>query len=545
MLTEIQCDRFRQKSISFHAGLNVVLGDENGTNSIGKSTLLMVVDFVLGGKSLIEHNSDVVSELGDHDYRFSFEFGGESFRFQRGTADSGTVHVCDETYAITDVKTVEEFRSFLMAGFRITLEDISFRALLGPYIRVWGRGNDDARYPLHAFKAQPPRDCINNLIKTLGLFGDIRDLQASLTAKEKESSALRSAVATSILPKVGKREHTQNLLSIDELERQLEGIRSNLAMYATNIADIVNREMVEQKHKRDGLLETRARVEASLLRVRRNLTNNRHIKSVHFDGLKHYFPEVNQGRLAEVEEFHSEVAKLLRSELTDSERALSERLTEVDGYIAEVDSTISEALKSVSEPTAVLDKVVGLSNSLQAAKDQNRFYELGLALKESIAHLKGALFDEKTRVLERIEEFLNDGMRGTAGAIFGEGRKSPRLTLKESNYTFEVYEDTGTGAAFVALILFDLTMFAETQLPVIAHDSLIFKNIENDSVSKLIRFYAEFEKQSFIAIDEADKYGSDAADLLRKNSVVLLSDDALLYDTDWRTRSEKLSVGRD
>lgn len=538
MLTEIYCDRFRHKTISFRAGLNVVLGDENGTNSIGKSTLLMVVDFALGGNSLIEHNGDVVSELGDHDYRFSFQFGSESFRFQRGTADSGTVYVCDELYGIISTKTVEEYRSFLMAGFGITLEDISFRALLGPYLRIWGRGNDDARFPLHAFKAQPPRECINNLIKTFDLFGTIRDLQLSLTEKEKESSALRNAVAASILPKLGKKEYAKNLVSIDELEQQLDEIRSNLALYATSIADIVNREMVEQKQRRDGLLETRSRLEASLRRVRRNLESNRHIKSAHFDGLIHYFPDVNQTRLVEVEEFHSEVAKLLRAELRDSERSLSDRLIEVDQHIAEVDSTISEALKRVNEPTAVLDRVVGLSNSLQAAKDQNRFYELGLALKESIAKLKISLSDEKVRVIERIEESLNDGMRATASAIFGEGRKNPRLTLREASYAFEVHEDTGTGAAFVALILFDLTMFDETQLPVIAHDSLIFKNIENDSVSKLIRFYAEFAKQSFVAIDEAEKYGPDTAEFLRRCSVVVLSDDALLYDTDWRSKSE-------
>lgn len=499
----------------------------------------MVVDFVLGGQSLIEHNSDVVSELGDHDYRFSFEFGGDIFRFQRGTADSGAVHICDGSYGIVGVQAVEEFRAFLKAGFRVTIEDISLRGLLGPYIRVWGRGNEDAHHPLHAYKAQSSRECINNLIKTFGLFGTIRELQDSLSEKEKESNALKNAMTTSILPKVGKREHTKNLVSIDELENQLEDIKSNLALYATSIADIVNREMVEQKHKRDGLLEIKARVEVALLRVRRNLENNRHIKSTHFDGLKHYFPEVNQSRLAEVEEFHSEVARLLRVELSESERSLSERLSEIDEQIAEIDSAISGALKSVSEPTAVLDRVVSLSNSLQAAKDQNRFYELGLALKESIASLKGALSNEKTRAVNRIEAALNDGMRQTTDAIFGEGRKSPRLTLRETGYSFDVYEDTGTGAAFVALIIFDLTMFAETQLPVIAHDSLIFKNIENDSVSKLLKFYGQFDKQSFIAIDEADKYGPDAAELLRVNSVVRLSDDAVLYDTDWRSKIAK------
>jgi uncharacterized protein YydD (DUF2326 family) len=42
--------------VSFHSGLNVVQGDANAANSIGKSTMLMVVDFAFGGKDLLKHN---------------------------------------------------------------------------------------------------------------------------------------------------------------------------------------------------------------------------------------------------------------------------------------------------------------------------------------------------------------------------------------------------------------------------------------------------------------------------------------------------------
>ena len=42
MLREIICDKFKEKKIEFHDGLNVVLGDEQGSNSIGKSTFLMI-----------------------------------------------------------------------------------------------------------------------------------------------------------------------------------------------------------------------------------------------------------------------------------------------------------------------------------------------------------------------------------------------------------------------------------------------------------------------------------------------------------------------
>ena len=51
MLYEIRCDRFQQKRIRFNSGLSVVLGTRTGDNSIGKSTFLLIVDFVFGGST--------------------------------------------------------------------------------------------------------------------------------------------------------------------------------------------------------------------------------------------------------------------------------------------------------------------------------------------------------------------------------------------------------------------------------------------------------------------------------------------------------------
>ena len=60
MLKRIRCDKFREKEIIFHPGLNAVIGDEIASNSIGKSTLLMIIDFVFGGSEYIKTNSDAL-----------------------------------------------------------------------------------------------------------------------------------------------------------------------------------------------------------------------------------------------------------------------------------------------------------------------------------------------------------------------------------------------------------------------------------------------------------------------------------------------------
>ncbi len=58
MLTEMTSPVFKEKGkerppIRFKGGLNVVLGKEDGENSIGKSSALLAIDFVFGGDTYL------------------------------------------------------------------------------------------------------------------------------------------------------------------------------------------------------------------------------------------------------------------------------------------------------------------------------------------------------------------------------------------------------------------------------------------------------------------------------------------------------------
>ena len=66
MLREIYCDKFYQKRIVFNPGLSVVLGTNTGDNSIGKSTFLLIVDYVFGG-STYANTADIIENVGSHD----------------------------------------------------------------------------------------------------------------------------------------------------------------------------------------------------------------------------------------------------------------------------------------------------------------------------------------------------------------------------------------------------------------------------------------------------------------------------------------------
>lgn len=534
MLREIRCERFRTASIKFSDGLNVVLGDDNATNSIGKSSLLMVIDFAFGGSSFVEHNTDAIQELGHHDYDIVFEFAGVAQRYRRGTFEPDSVYKCDEAFRPQAVLALDEYTGLLRANYGIELEGLSFRALVGLYSRVWGKDNLNVKRPLHAAHQQSAATCVNNLIKTFGLFGEIQDISTRSARAVARRKTLNAAKRQSIVPRVTKTDYSANTVAIADLESELSAIKADLAKYATNISELVNREVLELKLERDKLVRARTDLNGRLRRSRENLANHRHIKSKHFTGLVELFPEIDQDRLAAVEEFHSGLARILRAELRASQKDLEAELERLNEAIKSIESQMAATLDSVDEPTHLVDRVYDVSTALERALEENQRYEGEQKLKAEISRLQEALSSARQSVLATIQKQLNEGMRTVVDQVFGPERKSPEITLGETNYSFEVFEDTGTGTAYSSLLVFDLTVFARTPLPVVIHDSVLFKNIENDSVARLIEFYPKAGKQSFIALDEVDKYGSEAADMLRERRAIQLDDNNLLYDLDWR-----------
>lgn len=70
MLYEIWCDKFVSNGnprgvIRFNEKLNIVKGHDSGTNSIGKSTFLLAIDFAFGGNSYAE-DKRLIKKIGHH-----------------------------------------------------------------------------------------------------------------------------------------------------------------------------------------------------------------------------------------------------------------------------------------------------------------------------------------------------------------------------------------------------------------------------------------------------------------------------------------------
>ncbi len=321
MLAEIYCNEFREKKIIFHQGLNVVLGDSVATNSIGKSTLLMVLDFVFGGETFLTHNKDVVDELGHHDYNFSFTFEKNSYYFRRGTYTPDLVYKCDEKYKEQGFLSIEEYKAFLKTMYSIEDISLTFREVTSLFSRVyWGKENLDVKRPLHNFAQQTYSECITNIIKLYEQYHSIKILSEEVSQKKEEKSVIAKAFKQGLISKPSRPEYENNLNAITAINKEIEDIKNNLAKYAINIAEIANKEILELKAEKDKLLPQKLSLDARLQRVRNDLLQNKNVKAKHLSPLIKYFPNLNIEKLNEVESFHSRITKILKQELQNEAR---------------------------------------------------------------------------------------------------------------------------------------------------------------------------------------------------------------------------------
>ena len=74
-------------------------------------------------------------------------------------------------------------------------------------------------------------------------------------------------------------------------------------------------------------------------------------------------------------------------------------------------------------------------------------------------------------------------------AIYEGSYNAPVLEFTESGYLFFTPDDTGTGIAYKGLVVYDLAVLGLTKLPVLAHDSVVLKQISDDAIERIVRDY--------------------------------------------------------
>ncbi|MCY8027259.1 MULTISPECIES: DUF2326 domain-containing protein [Bacillus] len=534
MLAEIRSRIFKDEIIKFHQGLNVVLGDNQGSNSIGKSTLLMILDFIFGGNTYILHNKDVITKFGDHDFGCTFKFKKGTFYFIRSTKDPKLVYKSNQNFEKLEPIKLDSYRDFLKESYNLESEQLKFRSAVSTFSRVWGKNNYDVKRPLHNHHSEKNIETVIKLIKLFNEYDKIAKEDKELSKLDESKKVLNKAGKLDLIPKISKRKYEKNLKEIGFLKGQIEKLSKNAYSPLINLPDVVSDELVQLRVQKKKLIEEQDYYRSRLNRT----TKKREISaSINFENLLEFFPNINMKKLKTIEEFHNGINSILNKELINARKEIKEKLTSLSDEIIEINQKLEKILSQTEESNLFMDQIIEYSSELKNLQSENDHYNNLQNIRTSIV--------AKTTLLNKIKDEIVNGLKGNINVqlteinnfIHENKRTAPELELKYSNYDYKFFENTGTGKAYTNLIIFDLAILRLTALPFIIHDSFLFKNIEKEVVERLITFYNSMSKQVFIAIDFINIYNQETQNILQANKVIQLTKNKLLTKIDWRNSS--------
>jgi hypothetical protein len=533
MLKEIKCDKFIEKTIKFSDGLNTVLGDDLSTNSIGKSTLLMIIDFVFGGNSFITKDSGTTKELGHLTFYFCFEFKNEITYYSRNTEFPELVQICDKDYnSVTEI-SISKFTSSLKDNYNLKENYLSFRSVVSTFSRIWGKDNYNVDKPLQSYLKEPESTSVTNIIKLFKLYNTIVETETQIKEQEETNNTIKAIHKKNYVDKITKTEYKKNEFELDRIQNQITDIKENLLQYTMNIEELTSNEMIELKTEKSKILNLQSSNLNKIRRLELNL-EQKSVKSKYFSKLSTYFENTNEDKIQEIESFHNKIGNILKRELNNAKKTIEEQNEILNNELEKIDLKISSLLENVQSPKFIVEKIYDLTIESNKISTVNKFYDEKEQVVINLKELNQSLEDVIIDILNNIEEQINTELIRINKEIHTEKKKTPKIILNKKSYTFDHSNNTGTGKSYSDLIEFDLVILKLTNLPFLIHDSILFKNVEDFSIDKIVEQYNAEKKQIFISLDGISKFHKKSIEILMRKKVIQLDDKRKLFKKDWR-----------
>lgn len=556
MLYEIECEKFAKKvngqlvprgRIQLREGLNTVLGDKAAQNSIGKSTFLLVVDFCFGGDDYINPKICKAKEkLHSHTINFAFKFGNRIDYFCRSTKTPSEIGICDSDYKVQRTQTLKEFKDYLLEAYGITTPSISFREMVGRFLRIYGRENYAERYPLKYGDVKPEAS-IETLEKMFNVFAFIEEYKSVYDDKSKRTKVRDDATKLGEMTNVArtKKEYNANEKEIERLKAELQKLMdredAELSQEETDNLDKAS----EIRGQLTVLKRRRSRLVSQLNAVKANMSGGLVPVEEDLSELSEFFPDVDVQRLSQIEHFHDKMQRILSQELGDE---IAQLQILIDAVSAEM-ARLQEAQRKLGVPVTVskkfMDQVVDIQRKIDILTAKNKAYDKTAKLKTEKKDAKIQLEDVRETQLQVVETSINQEMTRLNDYIYGGERYAPTIKFGNSRsgkptYDFWTEDDTGAGTNFKGLIIFDLALLRLTELPVIAHDSNIFKNIADLPIDKIMELYNQSKKQIFIAFDKEDTFYDVTRDIVHSTKIIELHENGgELFGWSWAKKAAR------
>ena len=532
IIRKIRANRKSFKTVCFKQGSNVIVAERSAgsaqkdtRNGLGKSTLLAILGYCLGGSKTEPLEKP---QLRGWTFSLDGEHGGKQFSVSRGIDEQGVVEVgpgswlwpvgaaADTTLSGAARIKVEEYRRILgriMFGLNPDTPRQThyptFRSLASYCMRQGGK-RGGYYSPFDSHRVQPVSDMQVNNAYLLGLdwklvaeLADARDYKKRLKALEKEAT---DGILVDAIGSVGELEAVMIRLE-DESQREEEAIRAfrvhekyaELEEEADSLTkamhDLVNEKSVQAKILEGYKQSTRQESEASAS----------HVLAI-YEESGVLFPGSVRRRLEDAREFHESLVRnrreYLESEMSKLEEEVRTKGAQIDG-MGEKRAKIMRVLETHGAVEELVEMQARHKETVERRADASSRLD---ALRE-ISRKSAALGRRMVRLQERAESDFEVHKDQRREAILAFNRYSKMLysapgrlsiDMAEGAYRFgvEIERSGSRGIAKMKVFCYDLALASlwagRAQSPgFLAHDSEIFDGVDERQVALALQVAAK------------------------------------------------------
>lgn len=538
MIIEIYCKQFKTEKISFKNGLNIIKGDDDGSNSIGKSTLLLAIDYMFGG-SHYQTKEDIVKYVGFHKVGATFRFGDELFYFVRDTSRSDTVFRCDSNYEAlpSDSEiTLEDYCAFLQEKYNLNVPGCTLRTYVGLFSRIYDRGNYDETRPLHEVNSIASQQCIERLVKLFENYEEIEALKQNEKILKERKEAYDKVIKLNLINSAKNKTEAKKMGNrIESLKNDIDAITVALSSNGVTLETMQLQRVMGIKEDLLNLQEQKSRISFQVRRYEANLKETKESRILDVSQIKRFFPSADILEIGKINQFHSGLCDIMSQDIKNQIAILQKRYEMLDAEEKILLSTIKDVVTESNSTKLAVQQLSAMNKELYDLVAASTSFEKNNSYAKEQKDATELYNSSLQKILTSIQQTLNERIGVFNEQLYNKTKKCPLLTLQPKRYIFDCPDDGGTGSRYSSLVMFDMAVLSKTRLPILMHDSLILKNIEDNAIEEIMKLYASFtDKQIFVAFDKATSYSFETQRIVNSHKVIELSTGGNeLYGRSW------------
>lgn len=571
MLTRLWSTAFHRNGeprpvITLHAGVNIVEGADQAQNSIGKSTLLQIIDFIYAGNDFLD--SDAVrlpQAVGHHAIHFTLRLNGQDHHFVRTTDRPGFVtryHDPDWQEKVEDL-TLAEYQQFFLDEYGLGETGGTWRELVGRFSRVDERDMALLDRPLAAAARANDIEGAKALLRLFGAYEEIEKIQSRYDQVRKEVDALNATAKgkySNYIKFTTKKERDAAQKDLLQARSEAKQLRTHADLDLFEAERKARHEQAQRRAELRPLTQQVDAINSRLAIVEATLSGQTRITTYNLEEFYEFFPNANRESLETIEYYHHQLTDILEDQLREQQRHYQAQAAELKVAINNLQAQILALGESVQLDDAVYDQSAQLQARINRLEEQIHTFDHNEELKKERKQLKHEIDEAIPQTLGHLTDAINAQMKTANDALYPQQhRKSPLFAFKAATkgvfYTFDHNGDTGSGAKAKNLIVFDLAVLHSTPLPFFIHDSAIIKPVAFAPVRELLTIYANSStltsganepKQVFFSFDATKAYGTGAEDSVAENQIIHLDEDTeALYGFTWNLETDQHEAGDD